>query len=812
MQANAFGTTFRKRRIKCDEAKPECNKCSSTGRSCEGYGIWGGGHTATANHKACAALSIYQPSSFPVALSQQQLEAFSHFQQYLTKKIPGVFESGFWSKLVIQASVQEPAVLHSTIALAAFQSGDVGLALDNYNRAIINLRQHLKCNTKYALRLTLISCMLFICLELVRGDRKASEIHLQNGLRLLSDLKSRTTCPRVGSSKTSITLSPHTETSDDCIVEAFTRLNVQSALFGQASIFLYELPDDPRRGASRYSPAFNFGTVAEARQHLDFLMNGVLRLSSQGDLLTQEGKKITNGLYRKRRSFESSLDHWMVALQSSSFVASSNVGGNMQTRFGTSILRIYHSMIKIMVATCLRGKDEMIYDRYTPDFTSLLQQIWQLWTQATVEFGTIHHENSFTADMGYIPPLYYASLRCRDPNLRRIAIDLLARAPHKEGAWDGRLLSATAKKVMEIEEGNIYQGYELNAGVIIPLDMGGSSLPTVPAPARINNVTVIPNPTRRYKATVKLAKYIVPEYRKPSGRFGLIVSLPGASVVILARNPKTLQEAKGEIMAAGPSEEQTVHTISVNLSDHAALRNAMSEHNVTPDMLICSVGGTTPDQIGFLADLEPEALTACFSCNYHASLFITQWCVQRWVQDQDPSRTRRLVYIASGAAFVALPGYTAYTPAKTAVRALADTLRQELLLYGDESMYRVHIAFPGAFITDSFIQEQTTKPELLRNMEGINYLNMEELLKNIQSAEEIAAKIFRGIRKGRYIITTDLTTDLTLNNMRGPSPRDSTLYDVVMSFVGSFVFPMARRRFDRMTIQYGLDKSLRKKL
>lgn len=236
----------------------------------------------------------------------------------------------------------------------------------------------------------------------------------------------------------------------------------------------------------------------------------------------------------------------------------------------------------------------------------------------------------------------------------------------------------------------------------------------------------------------------------------------------------------------------------------------MSEHNATPDLLICSVGGTTPDQIGFLADLAPESLATCFSSNYHASLFITQWCVQRWIQQPDPSRTRRLVYIASGAAFVALPGYTAYTPPKTAVRALADTLRQELLLYGDESMYRVHIAFPGAFITDSFMMEQATKPELLKSMEGSNYSDTEELLKNIQSAEDIAAKIFRGIRKGRYIITTDMTTDLTLNNMRGPSPRDSTLYDVFMSFVGSLAFPFVRRRFDRMTVQYGRDKSLRK--
>ncbi|KAH7169457.1 short chain dehydrogenase [Fusarium sp. MPI-SDFR-AT-0072] len=288
------------------------------------------------------------------------------------------------------------------------------------------------------------------------------------------------------------------------------------------------------------------------------------------------------------------------------------------------------------------------------------------------------------------------------------------------------------------------------------------------------------------------------------------VAKQGASVIILARNLKALDEAKEEIMAARRSEEQTVHAMPVDLSDHNALRNALSEHNVVPDMLVCSAGGTTPAQLGFLADLTPEALTACFLSNYHASLFVTQWCVQRWVQQPDPSRTRRLVYIASAAAFVALPGYIAYTPTKAAVRALADTLRQELLLYGDESMYRVHIAFPGNFTTDSFILEQTTKPELLKNMEGSNYSDGEELLKNLQSGEEIAAGILCGIRKGRYNITTDLTTDLTLNNMRGPSPRDSPFYDMFMSFAGSLVWPFLRRRFDRMTIQYGRDNLLRK--
>ncbi|KAF4443754.1 C6 zinc finger domain-containing protein [Fusarium austroafricanum] len=470
-------------------ARTGCTTCS-----CEGYGIWGGGHTNTAtllyHDPSHISVSLFPLSLFPALSSQQQNEAFNHFQSYLKSKIPGIFKSGFWNKLVLQASVQEPAVLHSVVALAAYQIGNERLSLKAYNQAISDLCQHLKCDTKYAIRVTLIACMLFICLELMKGSRNTSDVHLQNGLRLLKHLQNLTTGQPAASTRNIITLSQRPETSDDCIVEAFTRLNVQSALFGQGANFLYELGKDHRKEASRHCTGSNFSTVAEARQHLDLLINGVLRLSDQADSLTVEGMKITSSLRRRRRSLESSLDHWMDAFQSSPFQGDSDVSGDIQTRFGMAVLRIYHTMIKIMVATCLRGKDEMIYDRYMPDFASLLQQVWNLWAEANAKFGQIHHKNSFTADMGYIPPLYYTSLRCRDPNLRRIAIDLLAKSPHVEGAWDGQLASAIVSRVMELEEGHIYEGYELKAGVMSPMEMTASLLPIIPAAARFNSIMI----------------------------------------------------------------------------------------------------------------------------------------------------------------------------------------------------------------------------------------------------------------------------------------------------------------------------------
>jgi hypothetical protein len=39
-----------------------------------------------------------------------------------------------------------------------------------------------------------------------------------------------------------------------------------------------------------------------------------------------------------------------------------------------------------------------------------------------------------------------------------------------------------------------------------------------------------------------------------------------------------------------------------------------------------------------------------------------------------------------------------------AIRVLADTLRQELLLYGDD-MYHVHCSFPGSFVSEALMEE-----------------------------------------------------------------------------------------------------------
>ncbi|CZR66725.1 related to 3-ketosphinganine reductase [Phialocephala subalpina] len=276
----------------------------------------------------------------------------------------------------------------------------------------------------------------------------------------------------------------------------------------------------------------------------------------------------------------------------------------------------------------------------------------------------------------------------------------------------------------------------------------------------------------------------------------------GAHILLLARGKDALEVAKAEVASNRKSSTQVIDAIATDLCNHLAVKKTLSQYGAIPDIVLCVAGGSSPSQIGFLADLSPEGLISCLESNYYSAVFITQACLQLWIQNPEPDRTRHVIFVSSAAAFVGLPGYIAYTPPKAAIRAFADTLRQELLLYGGKDMYQVHSAFPGTFITDSFLAEQASKPEITKIMEGSN-ISDEEIQNKTPSALSIAKKILGGLDKGYFSITSDWESALILNNMRGPSPRDNVILDLLLALVAFLVWPFVRRDFDRKTRDYG---------
>ncbi|KAF7588006.1 hypothetical protein BBP40_006435 [Aspergillus hancockii] len=203
----------------------------------------------------------------------------------------------------------------------------------------------------------------------------------------------------------------------------------------------------------------------------------------------------------------------------------------------------------------------------------------------------------------------------------------------------------------------------------------------------------------------------------------------GASVTVVARTP-------------GPLEA----TPAVDLTDLKQVEDFITSLPEAPSILFCVAGGTA-DEIGFFADVPAQCIKSCMDRNYFAAAYISHALLRRWLKEPP----------------------AAYTPTKAATRALADTLREEVLLYRSQQDIRVHCSFPGTIYTDAFYQEQQQKPGLLKELEG------SEQNGGGLSAAKVAEITIAGLKKGQFFITMDTDTELLLNNMRGPSPRDSPI-------------------------------------
>lgn len=202
-----------------------------------------------------------------------------------------------------------------------------------------------------------------------------------------------------------------------------------------------------------------------------------------------------------------------------------------------------------------------------------------------------------------------------------------------------------------------------------------------------------------------------------------------------------------------------------------------------------------------------------------------------WSRTSPKPQSRKIIIISSAAAFVGLPGSIAYTrehspssipnlnymyhsnistqtcidrhtvAAKVAVRALADTLRLEMLRYSSaRSKYTVHIAFPGDFISPGFYQEQFTKTPLTKQMQGLNG-TIKQLEARYPSSEQVASLILKAVADGEFVICRDsLAGSMLFTGMVGPSPkRGFGILDSVLGIVvGLFVWPYLRVRWERM--------------
>ncbi|KAI2620649.1 putative short chain dehydrogenase/ reductase [Hypomontagnella submonticulosa] len=286
----------------------------------------------------------------------------------------------------------------------------------------------------------------------------------------------------------------------------------------------------------------------------------------------------------------------------------------------------------------------------------------------------------------------------------------------------------------------------------------------------------------------------------------------GAHITIFARRQGPLDEAKEEILASRLSEDQEVNAVTLDLGDASKVEEAFRTQPRIADILYCTAGGNHAEN-GFIVDIGADALENCMRNNYFAAAFPAKSMIDIWTEDDKKESSqgaqpqlRQIIFINSAAAFLGIPGSIAYTPAKCAVRALADTLRMEVLRYNcPASTYSIHCAFPADFVSPGFVLEQKTKTPLTKRIQGLDR-PFEELKSKFPSCEKVASLIIAAVDKGDFIICEDsFAASALFTNMTGPSPKRG--FGIVDSFlgllVGWVVWPVLRRRWEAMCRQDG---------
>ncbi|CAG7563124.1 unnamed protein product [Fusarium equiseti] len=466
--------TCKVRKVKCDEGRPACQRCLSTGRICDGYGIWGGGSQALTAKAKHMHMHMHIPATAFTLLNPHEKLYFDWFKCRTSTKISATFSSGFWSTLVFQAGSKEPAVLHALLALSsAHKKGVVEMGIDRdsleaeainqqeqftlqqYVKAIGHLQPHFSARDRASCRVALITCVVFVCLEFFRGHFATAQIHLQNGLDILAHMQG------LADAKSGIlALKPCQEATDAWIVEALSRLHIQVELFRHlyyhSCVILQPAP------YPQTTPPDHFDSLNDAWKGLELVYNQIFHLTHRA-----RQQRITATEHMSQQLLITRLAQWHSMFQE--FVNTRSCGPNRDMERAYQVVHIQYAMINIMADTCIHN-NEMVYDACTDKFVLLIKELTGLWEVSTYDHDLedempLHIMTTCMprsiVDIGWLPALYFTAVKCRVHRIRIEALKLLRTSPHREGIWDAHVAACVAKKVIELEEGDFYQGVDL---------------------------------------------------------------------------------------------------------------------------------------------------------------------------------------------------------------------------------------------------------------------------------------------------------------------------------------------------------------
>lgn len=288
----------------------------------------------------------------------------------------------------------------------------------------------------------LVSCVLFICIESLQGSVDAALQLYNQGLCLILSLRAQI----AGGVMPAI----NAYLLEGTIVPIFIRL-------GAIAFTISGVPVEALLPDTEYAPEREFTTLKAARESI-FVLASEIQLFQRDcvEHLQQSGAShVSQDLVDQQAILSHRLKTWQVAF--------SRLTEMLRTRhdaphyIGTSALLFnYHEMLFVILGTCV-SRLETVTDTYLPNFQNIVTQSGIALDAFTRPDGT---QPPFTFEMNVGYPLWFTTLRCREPRIRRTALALLRRSPQVQGVYKCQPAAALGEQIMIMEE---TRGMAMNA-------------------------------------------------------------------------------------------------------------------------------------------------------------------------------------------------------------------------------------------------------------------------------------------------------------------------------------------------------------
>ncbi|KAM0197235.1 hypothetical protein ACHAPI_005088 [Fusarium lateritium] len=386
--------TCRVRRVKCDEGKPSCHRCTSTGRKCDGYAF-------------IPVTRSVPPVPFLTGGSDAESQAIYQFRTRIASLLASPFDIKFWTHDVVQNAESFIPVRHAVAGLATAYQKSILLdahsptcdrfIFGQYDKAITSLYkcfQDGKVLSASQRSAALVANFLFVFLCSLQGLRQEAIIHLRNGLALVQDWGLA-----VG-------------TASDLMVDIsrlYIVLENQSRVICQDDIAPRPaqviLMPPPLGGQDRSS-------VCQALTQLESIHNRILQL--QDDQATQHQKL----------SYYKDLWCWDLRFQ---HVASTTEHHNHVTA-----LKMRREVVRV---TLLIKFDN---DGTGKCIDTRCKTILDLAHQLIKDLGLRSDQVNYRLASGIVEALYFVAVTSKDWDLRQQAIDTLRRYRFIDGIWGSK--------------------------------------------------------------------------------------------------------------------------------------------------------------------------------------------------------------------------------------------------------------------------------------------------------------------------------------------------------------------------------------